>query len=90
MIRPTIMTFFLSTGLLGALFGQSDREVAPEPKFTELSQENSARLNQQRAVVAAAAKRRYGTKALTRTKQDWPVLQGLIDEGVFHKSQTYE
>jgi len=90
MIRLTIMTFLLSPGLLCALFGQSDRKVVSAPKFTELSREDSARLDQQRAVVAAAVNRRYGTTALTRTKQDLPVLQRLIDEGVFDKSQTYE
>ena len=70
----------------------SDREVRglPEPKFTELSREDSGRLEQQRAVVLAAAKRRYGTLALTRTKSDLPVLQSLIDDKVFNKSQKYE
>jgi len=70
----------------------SDREVRglPEPKFTDLSNDDRARLEQQRAVVLAAAKQRYGTLALTRTKSDLPVLQKLIDERVFKKSQTYE
>jgi hypothetical protein len=40
--------------------------------------------------VAATAKQRYGTKALTGTKSDLPVLQRFIDEKVFKKSQTYE
>ena len=84
------MAALLSAGFPGLLFGQSDRKPTIEPKFTELSREDGARLEQQRAVVAAAAKRRYGTTALTRTKWDLPVLQGLIDEGVFNKSQTYE
>jgi uncharacterized protein DUF3806 len=84
------MTFLLYIGFLGGLFGQSDRKVAHEPKFTELSRDDGARLDQQRAAVAAAVKRRYGTTVLTRTKQDLPILQGLIDEGVFNKSQTYE
>ena len=70
----------------------SDREVRglSEPKFTELSREDKARLEQQRAVVLAAAKQRFGTLALTGTKSDLPVLQKLIDEKVFNKSQTYE
>jgi hypothetical protein len=70
----------------------SDREVhgLPEPKFTELSAEDTARLEQQRAVVLAAARERYGTPALTRTRSDLPVLQRLIDERVFNKAQTYE
>jgi len=69
---------------------QPNRESEPEPKFTELSREDSARLEQQRAVVATAARQRYGTRALTRTKRDLPVLQKLIDEKVFNKSQTFE
>ena len=70
----------------------SDRELdgLPDPKFTELSREDCARLEQQRAVVLAAAKQRYGTLALTRTKSDLPVLQNLIDDKVFNKSQAYE
>ena len=68
----------------------SNRKAAPEPKFTELSREDTVRLEQQRAVVLAAAKERYGTVGLTRTKRDLPVLQNLIDEKVFTKSQTYE
>jgi hypothetical protein len=40
--------------------------------------------------VAAAAKQRYGTRALTRTKRDLPVLQKLIDDKAFNKSQKYE
>ena len=89
-VRTSIMTAILTSGLPGALFGQSNRKASPEAKFTELSREDSARLEQQRAVVAAAAKRRYGTMALTRTKRDLPVLQKLIDDRVFNKSQTYE
>jgi hypothetical protein len=89
-VRTSIMTALLSIGFLGVVFGQSNRKDAPEPKFTELSHENSARLEQQRAVVEAAAKQRYGTVALTGTKSDLPVLQRLVDDKVFKKSQTYE
>jgi hypothetical protein len=89
-IRTSIMTALLSAGILGSLFGQSNRKAAPEPKFRELSRQDNARLDQQRAVVAGAAKQRYGTMALTKTKRDLPVLQRLIDEKVFDKSQTYE
>jgi hypothetical protein len=88
--HPSITTAVLSLGLLGLLFSQSNRKATPEPKFTDLSREDSARLEHQRTVVAAEVKRRYGTRTLTRTKQDLPVLQDLIDEGVFNKSQTYE
>lgn len=89
-VRTSSMTALLTMGFLGLLFGQSNHKVAPEPKFTELSREDSTRLEQQRTVVLTAARRRHGTLVLTRTKSDLPVLQNLIDDRVFNKSQTYE
>jgi hypothetical protein len=89
-VRVSIMTALLTSGFLGLLFGKSNHNALPEPKFTELSHEDSARLERQRAVVAAAAKQRYGTFALSRTMRDLPILQKLIDQKVFDKSQTYE
>jgi hypothetical protein len=89
-VRGSIMTALLTVGCLSVLFGQSNRKAEPESKFAELSQEDRTRLEQQRAVVAAAAQQRYGTTALTRPKRDLPVLQKLIDERVFNKSQVYE
>jgi len=80
---------FTLLGLLccaGLLLGQSSD---PDQKFSELSPEDSLRLDQQRALVAAAATHRYGT-ALTRTKKDLPTLQRLLDDKAFTKSQTYE
>ena len=73
----------------GLLFGQSANDSAHEPRFSELSREDSERLDQQRTLVAAAAKQRYGT-VLTGTKKDLPIIQRLIDDKVFKKSQTYE
>ena len=58
--------------------------------FSELSNEDRTRLDQQRAIVAAAANRRYGTPALTKTLADLTVLQRLIDDKAFGKKQTYE
>src|SRR5258705_8485458 len=87
-MKPLILLAFLSWA--GLLFGQSAHDDAPEPKFSELSHGDSERLDQQRALVAAAAKRRYGTAVLSRTKRDLPILQRLIDDKVFKKSQTYE
>jgi|SRR6185312_337391 len=71
--------------LTGLLFGQP-----PEPKLSELTGKDRERLDQQRAVVAAAAKERYGIATLTGTKKDLRVLQRLLDDKVFTKSQTYE
>jgi hypothetical protein len=88
--RAPISAAFVAIGFLGSLFGQAGRKVPPMPKFTELSAEDGARLERQRAIVSAVAKQRYGTPALTRTKRDLPVLQKFIDDGVFSKSQTYE
>jgi uncharacterized protein DUF3806 len=84
------LTWLALLGGVGLLFGQSAQEAAPEPKFSELSRQDSERLNQQRAVVAAAAKQRYGTPALTKTKADMPILQRLLDDRAFKKSQTCE
>jgi len=78
----------LIMGFLSFLFGCSQK--AASPLFTELSAEDSARLEQQRAVVATAAKQRYGTPALTKTKADLSVLQRLLDDQAFAKTQTYE
>jgi hypothetical protein len=84
------LTWLAVLACAGLLFGQSTHEAAPEPKFSELTREDSERLDRQRAVVAAAAKRRYRTPALTRTKRDLPILQRLLDDKAFKKSQTYE
>jgi hypothetical protein len=87
-MKPVILLAFLSG--VGLLFGQSAHDTAPEPKFSELSREDRERLDQQRALVAAAAKQRYGTAELSRTTRDLSVLQRLIDDKVFKKAQTYE
>jgi len=73
-----------------ALFVQAATTHPAYPQFLDLSPAYTTRLNQQRAVVLAAAKQRYGTAALTRTKADLPVLQRLIDDSAFKKSQTYQ
>ena len=78
--------------LLSLATGCSKQESAQPAtaKFTELSDKDRARLDQQRAIVAAAAKQRYDTSVLTKTVKDLPVLQRLIDDKVFSKTQTYE
>ena len=55
----SLLTATLTEGLLGVLFGQSNRKPMPEPKFSELSKDEAARLEQQR--VAA---KRSGTASL--------------------------
>jgi hypothetical protein len=62
----------------------------PVPKSSELSDQDRTRLAQQRAIVAAAAKQRYGTSILTKTVADLPILQRLIDDKAFNKTQKYE
>lgn len=87
--RNSIEIGILTLALLSSVIGQSNSKPVHEPQFAELSQDDKARLDRQRAIVAAAAKR-YGKGMLTRTKADLPVLQKLIDDHVFNKSQTYE
>ena len=89
-VRAAVMTALLIIGFPAIVWGQTNPMASPQPKFTELSGEDSTRLEQQRAVVLAAAKQQYGTTALTRTKRDLPILQNLINDRVFKKSQTYE
>jgi hypothetical protein len=78
--------------ILLSLTGCSHSEMASSqtPVFNELSDSDRARLDQQRAVVAAAAKQRYGIAELSKTAADLPVLQRLIDDNAFNKTQTYE
>lgn len=82
----------LTFGVLGSSFcsSQSGPSQQAAPKFSELSHEDVASLDRQRALVAAAAKQRYSVLGLARTKADLPVLQRLIDDRAFTKTQTYE
>jgi hypothetical protein len=91
-IRISTITVLLAMAFLGFVISCSKQKAAkpPMPKFSELSQEDRTRLAQQRAIAAAAAKQRYGTSILKKTVADLPVLQGLIDDKVFSKTQTYE
>jgi hypothetical protein len=92
-LRSSSMKRLILFGLLGwgsLLFGQSAHEAPPAPRFSELSRDDSKRLDEQRAIVAVAARQHYGTAKLTKTKSDLPILQRLLDDKVFQKSQTYE
>lgn len=89
-VLASIPIFLLSLRLINPLFGQSNRQTAHMPQFTELSAADRERLDRQRAIVAAEAKSRYGTPALTGTVSDLRVLQKLIDDMAFKKDQTYE
>jgi hypothetical protein len=88
--RNSIEIGILAAALLSsALLGQSNGKPVSEPRFAELSRDDKARLDRQRSIVAAAAKR-HGAGTLVGTNADLPVLQKLIDDRVFNKSQTYE
>ena len=91
-LQIPIFMFFLGVGLLSTNAGSFDQgsKQQPEPKFADLEPTDIASLEKQRALVASAAKERYGTAALTKTKQDLLILQRLIDDKVFSKTQTYE
>ena len=78
--------------LLSFMTSCSKPQVASSltPKFNELTASDRVRLDQQRATVAATAKQKYGTGDLTKTVADLPVLQRLIEDNAFNKTQTYE
>src|SRR4051794_7614553 len=59
-------------------------------EFHKLSQEQEALLVKQRTLVLSAARSRSGTREFTRTTNDLPVLQRLLDESAFDKTQTFE
>jgi Domain of unknown function (DUF3806) len=84
------LAFLLISRATFALSEQGSGKMgAPVPIFAELSAQDVARLERQRGVVALAVKERFGV-SLTRTIADLPVLQRLVDDNVFAKSQTYE
>jgi hypothetical protein len=90
-IHTSVITMLLMMIFLSLIIGCSKQKaVLPAIKFSQLSPEDRTRLEQQRAVVAAAAKQRYGTPVLAGTVADLPVLQRLIDDKAFSKTQTYE
>ena len=91
-IRISVITMLLAIVFLSFAINSSKQKAAQPamPKFSELSYEDRTRLAQQRAIVTAAAKQRYGTSILKKTVADLPVLQRLIDDKVFNKKQTYE
>ena len=84
------LAWFLLLSSVSLLFGQSVHQGGGQPKFSELTPEDKQRLDQQRALIARVTKQRYGTTALTNSKKDIPILQRLLDDKVFKKSQTYE
>ncbi len=85
-------TTLLSFAILGLSVDAFQSAAKPKegPKFTELSREDISSLDRQRALVEAAARKRYGVSRLERTKADLAVLQRLIDDRAFSKTQTYE
>ena len=91
-IRTVTITMVLAAAVINVrlegVMGEPNQKN--EPRFTELSSEDKAQLDKQRGLVAAAAKQKYGTPPLTKTKSDLVVLQRLIDDQVFNKTQTYE
>lgn len=91
-IRISTITLLLAMVLLSFVISFSKQKAAQAamPKFTELTHEDRTRLEDQRTIVAAAANQRYGASTLRKTVADLSVLQRLIDDRVFSKSQTYE
>lgn len=84
-IASLLIFVALSLGFDGS---RPDPQQQTAPKFDELSRDDAARLDRQRALVAEAMKQRYGAPALTRNKADLSVLQRLIDDHAFSKTQT--
>jgi hypothetical protein len=86
-----VIKVLLAVMLFGP-FGLSKQETPhpAAPRFSDLSQADMTRLDRQRAVIAAAVKQRYGVPALRKNASDLAVLQRLIDDKAFAKTQRYE
>ena len=91
-IRMLTISMSFACAVMGVLLegAMADPIQKNEPRFTAPSSGDAAGLDKQRALIAAVAKQKYGTPSLTKTKSDLVVLQRLIDDQVFSKSQTYE
>lgn len=85
-----IVTMLAMAGF--AFFGCSKQNAGAsrQPNFSDLSKDDAARLDRQRAVVLKAVNQRYGITSLTKTKADLPTLQHVLDDKVFGKNQIYE
>jgi len=83
-----LAAFAVASYVLGC--GMQRGQQKSWPQFAELSKDDTARLDEQRALVEAAAKEKYGAPSLAKSKSDLAILQRIIDDHVFRKSQTYE
>ena len=59
-------------------------------QFHKLTRAEEEQLARQRMLVLTTARSRYGTAKFTRTKSDLAVLQRLVDDRAFDKTQTFE
>jgi hypothetical protein len=64
--------------------------AAPPVVLTALAPEEVERLGKQRAVIEEVLTHRYRAAPLARSRADLPVLQRLLDDHVFARTQTYE
>jgi hypothetical protein len=88
--RRIFVLMVLGTALSGRGSWAAPADAAG-PTFTELSAADAARLDRQREVVLAEARKRYGKAAvLTRGQADLALLQRLLDDHAFAKDQTYQ
>lgn len=58
--------------------------------YSALTEEDKARLSAQREIVLEEARRRYATTEFFEDERDLALLQRLLDDRAFSKSQTYE
>jgi hypothetical protein len=86
----TTIALMLVAGVLASGCSRKAKTVAPAPVLTALAPDEVARLDQQRTVIQAVVTQRYQAGPLTRTRADLPVLQRLLDDRVFARTQTHE
>jgi len=89
-LRAAFLTVLVASTLCFVAACRKAESQESKMQFHKLNREHEERLVKQRALVLSSARSRYGTPEFTRTKSDLPVLQRLIDDRVFDKTQTFE
>jgi hypothetical protein len=95
MQMKTMRQLLIIMSFLTTIFGAFRSEAQEQPKkadvkFSDLTNEDRARLDKQRQVVLSVLKDKFGVAALNGDKSDLKLIQRILDEKVFNPSQTYE
>ena len=92
-MNPSLQRFMVlavAAATLGASVPAAVAQSSDTSKFSELTSADVTRLDRQRALVVSSIKQHDHASSLSRTRADLPILQRLLDDHVFAKTQAYE